>query len=559
MFEKMLKKVANVCWFIPGVLLWASFPPMQEKTDVLFALAPLIWLARNSNLKKNCKIWFFNGLLFWVATLAWMPAIIKNGGPWPLVVLGWFVLALYLSLYFLAFGYLNSVYWAFARERSYVFRLIGILLIEPILWAGLELVRSNLFGGFAWNQLGVCLVNSQFGMPSSIGGVYLCSIVVVLINGTIASIAERMLVSIFPQKKEKKTITVAGTELEIKEVKEVKKEEPVQKMPKFLRSMETFIPFALIFLIYNASSRSMATSGADNDFEPLSVAVVQRDFPCVFSSDREENPKGVYSKLLANISMLRPKLLVLPESAFCEVGLLDSKYAGSFASFLADYTKSHAVIAGGSRRDAEGREFNSAALYTFATNRLNEVQIYDKVHLVPFGEYIPGDKIIKALQKLAPVGSCTPGKLKILDFNGLKIGVAICYEDTDSAQIRQLAKMGANVLVFITNDSWFSHSDEALQHYWQSVARAIETGLPVVRVGNSGVSGFISPSGKGNIMVDSEGRALLDAKGAMFDFVQPRVGGSFYLKYGDLPLAFLFAAVLGVLCYIKKWRRLKKL
>ena len=193
MFERMLKKLANACWFIPGVLLWASFPPMQEKTDVLFALAPLMWLARNSGSGKSCRLWFLNGLVFWVATLAWMPAIVKNGGPWPLVVLGWFVLACYLSLYFLAFGFLSSSYWTFARGRSYLFRLAGILLVEPVLWGGLELVRSNLFGGFAWNFLGVAQVSNlpviQF---ASIAGVYGVSMLVILVNGSITCMTMRM-------------------------------------------------------------------------------------------------------------------------------------------------------------------------------------------------------------------------------------------------------------------------------------------------------------------------------------------------------------------------------
>ena len=549
MFERMLKKLANACWFIPGVLLWASFPPMQEKTDVLFALAPLMWLARNSGSGKSCRLWFLNGLVFWVATLAWMPAIVKNGGPWPLVVLGWFVLACYLSLYFLAFGFLSSSYWTFARGRSYLFRLAGILLVEPVLWGGLELVRSNLFGGFAWNQLGVCMVNANYGAPSSVGGVYLCSIVVVLINGTIASIADRVISSMIPQRKVNDTIKTPHGEFEIKEVE---KPAPVYKVPRILRSMETFIPFALIFLIFKISSHPVALPTDGKNFDPLPVAIVQRNFPCVFSSGRYENPREEYSRLLLNLSTLKPELLVLPESAFAEIGALDGKNAEEFAGFLASKTNAKWIMAGGGRRDSMNRDFNSAALYAMSTNKVKSVQLYDKVHLVPFGEYIPGDKTITALQKLAPVGSCTPGKLKILELNGVKVGVAICYEDTDSSQIRALAKMGANMLVFITNDSWFSDSDEALQHYWQCVSRAIETGLPVVRVGNSGVSGFISPSGQSNLMVNSDGQPLLDAKGTMFDFVRPRAARSLYLKLGDWPLAVLFAAVLFAVLLIKK-------
>ena len=89
MIKNKLKSLAKAAWFIPAFLLWACYPPVGERTDAFFALAPLIWFARNRSPRESFKLWFWNGFLFWVATLAWMPAIVKNGGPWPLVVLGW--------------------------------------------------------------------------------------------------------------------------------------------------------------------------------------------------------------------------------------------------------------------------------------------------------------------------------------------------------------------------------------------------------------------------------------------------------------------------------------
>ena len=81
-------KFKKVGWFLPGFILYAAFPPMCEVADVLFALAPLMWLSRQGDPRTSAKRWFMSGLFFWVATLSWMPAIVKNGGPWPLVVLG---------------------------------------------------------------------------------------------------------------------------------------------------------------------------------------------------------------------------------------------------------------------------------------------------------------------------------------------------------------------------------------------------------------------------------------------------------------------------------------
>jgi len=108
-------KFKKIGWFLPGFILYAAFPPMCEVADVLFALAPLMWLSRQGDPRASAKRWFMSGIFFWVATLSWMPAIVKNGGPWPLVVLGWFALAAYCAAYFAAYGYLSAAYWRWSK------------------------------------------------------------------------------------------------------------------------------------------------------------------------------------------------------------------------------------------------------------------------------------------------------------------------------------------------------------------------------------------------------------------------------------------------------------
>ena len=530
MISEALKKLARIFWILPGFLLWASFPPMAEKTDCVFALAPLLWLARNKDAKTNFCRWFLNGFVFWFATLSWMPAIVKNGGPWPLVVLGWGALAAYCALYFGAFGWLSAKVWAWAKDEGspwrkpprfpYARRLFAILVAEPLLWCGLELLRSRLFGGFSWNHLGLPLVNANLGSPAALGGVYLVSAVVILVNGTIAGIAERIM---------KRTTRWA--------------------------SLETLIPFLLILGLY-ALEGSAARRMELWEKEDCTVALVQRNFPCVFKPAEREDPIAVYSNLLANVAYTRPDLVVLSESALSEFGAADSPRSLAFARWVSKLTGAREVIAGGGRF-ANGKEYNSAALFSFGLDVRQsgcDMQIYDKVHLVPFGEFIPGDKWITALQKLAPVGSCTPGELKLLG----DYGVAICYEDTDSAQMRALLHKGARALVFITNDSWFSDSIEAEQHSWQAVARAIETGLAVVRVGNSGVTGTIDPRGRASWLSRADGRPLVDERGTMCDTVTklsppcPTMSPvTFYGAFGDIPLAVSFALLILSMVLVK--------
>ncbi len=528
---------------LPGFLLWASFPPMGETMDSLFALAPILWLARRESKWESAKKWFYNGIFFWIATLAWMPAIVKNGGPWPLVALGWGALAAYSALYFGAFGWLASAYWSWVRNdgarRGYGWRLVGLVVVEPVLWAGLEIVRSRFGGGFAWNQLGVAPINAGFGSPAALGGVYLLSALVVLINGTIASIAERMWKS------------EAGG------------------VPSWARSVETILPFLIAWGVFAAGNQvvgdfidadaGMRRPPFDDQSRrpPLRVALIQRNFPSVFERDREEDPLTVYKNLLSTVAPLKPDLVVTPESALNEFGEIGSRQARRWGDWVIKQTGAAGVLAGGSR-EADGKIYNSAALYL-----ANGAEVwYDKVHLVPFGEFIPLDKLIPALQKLAPVGSCTPGELKILPFKeDIKLGVAICYEDTDSAQMRRLAEMGADALVFITNDSWFSRSDETVQHAWQALARAIETGLPVVRVGNSGVTGTIRPDGRASWLTSPSGRPLVDAAASMFDRVSlpPRARRlTPYVICGDKPLFFAFLLLITTMSVIQYYNANEK-
>lgn len=526
---KLLKRILALAWYLPGFLLWAAFPPMAEFTDVLFALAPLLVLAHTGSVRESARKWFLNGLIFWFATLSWMPAIVKNGGPWPLVVLGWGALAAYCALFFGAFGWLSASFWRWISPRkSQLWRFVGILVVEPILWCGLELLRSRLFGGFAWNQLGVVAVNAGFGAPVAVGGVYLCSAAILLVNSSIAGIAERIFAA-------------------FRRNPEANKRKP----------LETIVIFAVIFAIYLLSNRLACPPSAPASEHQLRVALVQRNFPCCFKGETEPTAE-IYTNICANLSFLTPELVVLPESAYAEVAPLDSLNARYFSKWLGRYCNSRYVLAGGGRR-TENAEYNSAALYDNSTNAVETVQIYDKVHLVPFGEFIPGDKLIPVLQRLAPVGSCSSGELKTLKMttaNGetIELGVAICFEDTDSAQIRRLADLGAQALVFITNDSWFSDSEEAIQHAWQAVARSMETNLPVIRVGNSGVSGVILPDGGAEWLCDGDGgRPAVDKRGVMLSCLKIGSGKyrTVYRRFGDIPLFCAFLLLITLMIVIK--------
>ncbi len=541
---------------LSALLLWAIFPPMGEVCALAFALAPLLAVARLAAPGKSAQAWFLGGFLFWFATLAWMPAIAKNNGPLPLVLLGWAGLSALCAAYFALFGWLSARAWsgvAAGGRAPRAAKVLLLLLVEPLLWAGLEWVRSWLFTGFAWNFLGTAVGQlPSLAAPARLGGVYLVSALVVLLNGVFATLACRLLAQICPRGEA-----------------DAAHDGPPQDggrlapwRPAFSGRMgqmcETALPLGLILLVFALSGLSRAPS-AQPPAHALRVALVQRNAPCIFSRrDGAQDPYEVFGRLLATASAARPDLVVWAESAMSEFGHLDSDNARHAALAFARQTGGASLLAGGDWWHVEGGErrvWNAAGLYTPSATNV-ELQVYGKQHLVPFGEYIPFDKWLTPLQRLSPVGvSIWPGEAKTLRLRlnradaapTVAVAPLVCYEDTDPVLSRRAARLGAQVIILITNDSWFSHSQEPLQHAWQAVLRAIETGLPVVRVGNSGVTGVIFPSGRARWLEDGDGHVLVDAAGTMIETVPVAASPVLtpYARLGDLPLALLFAASLG--------------
>ena len=114
----MARTVPLIAAALSALLLWSAYPPMGETCATVFALAPLLAVSRLCAPKKAGWTWFGGGFPFWFATLAWMPAVSKNNGPLPLVVLGWAGLAAVCAGYFALFGWLSARMWARVRTAA---------------------------------------------------------------------------------------------------------------------------------------------------------------------------------------------------------------------------------------------------------------------------------------------------------------------------------------------------------------------------------------------------------------------------------------------------------
>jgi apolipoprotein N-acyltransferase len=171
---------------------------------------------------------------------------------------------------------------------------------------------------------------------------------------------------------------------------------------------------------------------------------------------------------------------------------------------------------------------------------------YDKIHLVPFGEYVPLQRFFPFVHRLVPAaGDFAAGdKVTPLRIPGMPAGVLICYEVIFPELARMQVEKGSRVLLNLTNDAWFGRTSAPHQHLSMSVFRAVENRRPLVRAANTGISAFISPIGEITQRSELFTEALLTREVTMGE---PSL--SFYTRYGDLPaLILLLAGLIKIIC-----------
>jgi apolipoprotein N-acyltransferase len=171
----------------------------------------------------------------------------------------------------------------------------------------------------------------------------------------------------------------------------------------------------------------------------------------------------------------------------------------------------------------------------------------DKVHLVPFGEYLPLERIFGYLEGLTrESGRFAPGRgFRALRLPGRDVpfGVFVCYESIFPDIARACAKDGAEFLVNVTNDAWFGTTAAPYQHFAMGVLRAVENGLPLVRAANTGISGAVDASGRVLVTTRLFEPASITAQ------IVPRRERTFYTRHGDLLVVLCAVATAGALFY----------
>jgi apolipoprotein N-acyltransferase len=513
-----------------GLLLTGSFPSVLFPNGSLdwvawFALVPLLFAIKDLCPKDSFKIGILTGVVHYITLLYWIIHNIRTYGNLPifLCVPILILLSLYLSLYIAFFSY------GLIKICS---RPLSCLFVIPIIWVVLEYIRSYLVTGFPWELLGY----SQFGnlrliQISDIFGVYGVSFLVAYANGVIFLLLLNFTKNKWAGVKVAKPL-VAGS----------------------------IISFALLLcvVIFYGNLRLKTIDQLILKSSSKNVTVIQGNIPQEKKWDPAFQDSSIwkYSNLSFQAKKHNPDLIVWPETAtpfyYSSEYFPADKRLTRMVQKTIRKTGAHFLIGSPSCSYSNMRVkyFNSAFFINPMGKTLGR---YDKVHLVPFGEYVPFGKLLWFVKKMVEsVGDFSLGKKgHVLEYDGCDLGIQICYEIIFPDLSRAFVKNNAGLIVNITNDAWFGNTSAPYQHFSMAVFRAVENKRSVVRAANTGISGFVDPAGR------ITGKTSLFESAELTQKVPILSIKTQYTRIGDLfAIACVVATLLIVL--LKKTGILKK-
>lgn len=436
-----------------GLFLALSFPSPDLTWLAWIGLVPLLLTMDQRPFRSG----FAAGVAFFSVTLYWLNIVMTTYGGLNLFlsVAAYLMLVSYLALYF------GVASWTASQLRRH--RGVAITLSLPIVWVALEFVRAHALSGFPWANLGY----SQYRwltvvQIADLFGVYGVCFLLVLVNAVTALVVEAL----------------------------------------WRRSSEG-IPFKslVVALLLVGGAIGYGNFRLDNALdrrgEVWTTALIQGniDQGAKWDSRYRWSIIDRYRSMTLEAAQEEPDLIIWPEAAtpffYQEPGR-----PRELVEELARQTGSH-LLFGSPAYEYRGKErisFNSS--YLLAPDG-RELGRSDKVHLVPFGEYVPLKPLLPFVNKLVVgIGDFKPGDLQPLPLNGSELGVLVCYEAIFPELAREYVNRGADLLINITNDAWFGRSSAPWQHLAMSRFRAIENRVWLARAANTGISALVGPSGR---------------------------------------------------------------
>ena len=488
MMEAM-KKRDLLLSLLSGILLILSFPNFDLEFFAWFALVPLFYSIEGKGSYRSFKLGFLTGIVSFLGILYWIVVAVHTYGNIPLVpsVLILLLLVAYLSLFIGAFAFLTRL----IQIRS------GLqpVLFTPFLWVALEYLRSLLLTGFPWANLSYSqYLNLPFIQMADITGAYGPSFVILLVNATLFWILRQWPKRIFPFK-------------------------------------EVIVTAILLlgFLIYGYIKMGMVDRQVIQN-PPLKIGLVQGDIDQSIKWDKafQLETLKIYEKLSFRVAEEKQDLIIWPETA-TPFFFQDAKEYQPLVLDIPKKTSAFLLFGSPFYKIERGKvnHYNSAYLVSPSGEIVGK---YDKIHLVPFGEYVPMQDLLFFIGSLGEgIGDFHSGK-EIYNFSlpQGKFGVLICFEIIFPDLCRKFVKKGANFLVTITNDAWFGRTSAPYQHFSMAAFRAVENRVFIARAANTGITGIIDPKGK---ILKEGGIFRQEAMNGMIRLSNQK---TFYTLHGDV-------------------------
>lgn len=479
---------------ISGLMLIAAFPPAGFGFLAWVAFVPLMFALDGANGRQGFFLGFAFGFVFFLGTVYWVVHSMYYYGGVPvwtsaLIMLS---LVLYLSVYPGLFGLF------FSRLKG--FDKVLQMIIGGFFWVAFEYMRGYLFTGFPWVLLGY----SQAGYTPLIQiadttGVWGISFIIVAVNAAVFFSAGYLLRKDMSQ--------------------------PVGPGVVALALLSSVLLYGVIRI-----------NQVDSDifyWQKLKVGVAQGSIDQGLKWDGafQDKTLEIYRDLTLQAAKDGARLIVWPETAipfYFDAEKVKKGIVGDAARETGTYILTGSPSYNYNLRARTVDYFNSAYLLSPAGDVLGK---YDKMHLVPFGEYVPLRSFLPFIKKLtAGVGDFSAGAGPIpIGFDNLGVGTLVCFESIFPDIAAGMARNGAALLVNITNDAWFGRTSAPYQHFEMSVLRAVENKTYLVRSANTGISAVIDPAGR------VRKRTVLFEKAVFTEDVGLRKGPlTFYSRYGDV-------------------------
>lgn len=463
-----------------GALVTLTFAPFNLWLLGPVALAILFGVVRRADLKRTLlRGWLF-GLGLFGSGASWIYVSIHDygytGAPLALLLTALFVLVMAL----------------FLLVPTLLYRLCAPTRLDSLAFAGAftlgEAFRSWAFTGFPWLFLGSAHVESPLAPLAPLGGVYLLSLTVALSGALLFELARK-------------------------------------------RRWWLLAPLAALWLV----PMLLPLQWAHPAGEPVSVALVQGNLSQAdkWRPEGQRNAVNTYARLTRDEAAGRD-LIVWPETA---LPMLERQALPFLSRVQTSLPAEATLMTGIMQREADGTFYNSLISLGEAGGE------YRKEHLVPFGEYLPLEGLLGPVLDIfsIPMGSIGAGSgdQPPLSAQGLRLGVAICYEIVYPDLVRQRA-LDASALLTVSNDTWFGRSIGPLQHMQMAQLRALENNRYLLRATNNGMTAVVTPAGRISAHIPRFEAAVLT------DRVQAMEGLTPFTRTGSWPtLALALLMVLA--------------